>query len=149
MGYRNVAVHALSAYFGHIAAVDLGFAFLSRGSSVWAGRLGVSDYLFPFPEEWAVMKAFFFDPVSGPGIKKTLAFIGVLVLFLTGIAGTISIMTAAVLMTDSIWRSFCFCFLFSGFLVILVAILAAIVPGQHNTEIFRNAQRVMKWTNRI
>lgn len=128
-------LNLLAVYIGHTAAADLVFLFLIWKSADWGHRLRVLDFLFPFPKEWMLMKEFLCDAGNSSGIRRTIVFIGVLTLFLTDIAGMIFLMIYAIFIEDSIKKSFCYSFIFTSFLIILVMILAAIIGSRHSEGI--------------
>lgn len=131
---KNVykVLNLLAVYAGHTAAADLCFLFLGWKSADWGYRLHVVDFIFPFPKEWMLMKEFLCDAGSSSGIRRAIVFIGVLALFLTDIAGMIFLMVYAIFIEDSIRKSFCFSFIFTSYLIILVMILAAIIGSRQS-----------------
>ena len=105
------------------------------------GLFAIIDFIFPFPVEWMLMKEFLCDTGSGSGLKRTIVFTGVLVLFLTDIAGMISLMIYVLFIEDSAWKGFCYSFIFTVFLLILITILAVITGSRESEEIIINELR--------
>jgi hypothetical protein len=141
MKNAHKVLNLIAVYAGHTVAADLCFFFLIWKNFDWEHRLNVLDFIFPFLKEWMLMKEFLCDTGSSSGLKRTIVFIGVLVLFLTNIAGMIFLMVYALFIEDSIWKGFCYSFIFTGFLIILIAILAAIIGNRQSEELIINELR--------